>query len=94
MKICLATSKAGHDKDKVYVVLNNVSFDPLYSIEASDVYYLCDGVYKLIDKPKKKKKIHVQIIKNLPDSVNDYISGLDKLDDLSVKRILKLYSVR
>jgi len=49
----LATSKAGHDKSEVYVI---VAEDEKY-------IYLCDGRLKPLEKPKKKSRKHIQIIK-------------------------------
>lgn len=69
----LATSKAGHDKGHVYVIL-----------EVDDAYvYLVDGSIRTMDKPKKKKKKHVQIICEKHE--------LSKIDDVGIKRILKLF---
>ena len=48
----LAKSKAGHDKDTVYVI---------YKLDEAYVY-LVDGKLKTIEKPKKKKYKHIQII--------------------------------
>ena len=51
----LAASKAGHDRDKVYVI-----------IEEDDEYvYLADGRGRTADRPKKKNKRHIQIIKKI-----------------------------
>lgn len=47
-----ATSKAGHDKAQLYVIV----------AEEGDFVSLCDGRLKTIDKPKKKRKKHVQLI--------------------------------
>lgn len=47
-----ATSKAGHDKQKLYVILR---------VEAEYVY-LCDGKYKTLSAPKKKRMKHIQVI--------------------------------
>lgn len=69
----LAKSKAGHDKDHVYVI-----------IDVDETYvYLADGKIRTMDRPKKKKKKHVQIILKQYD--------LTGLDDVGVKRILKLF---
>ena len=47
-----ATSKAGHDKDRLYLVVG----------EEDDCVYLCDGRLRGVENPKKKKKKHIQII--------------------------------
>ena len=46
-------SLAGHDKDKVYVI---VGLDEQFT-------YLADGERKPLQSPKKKKKKHVQLIR-------------------------------
>lgn len=67
----LARSAAGHDEGKIYVI-----------IAEDDAYvYLVDGKVRTLDKPKKKKKKHIQIIKEKYD-----IYGID---DVGIKRILK-----
>ena len=53
-----AISLAGHDKGQIYVI-----------VKADKEYvYIADGNLRKIEKPKKKKRRHVQLIK----------SGLDK----------------
>ena len=48
----LARSKAGHDKGKVYVI-----------IDVDDTYvYLADGSVRTLGRLKKKKKKHAQVI--------------------------------
>ena len=47
-----ATSKAGHDKAKLYVI----------TAMEGDFVYLCDGRLKPVEKPKKKRLKHIQII--------------------------------
>ena len=69
----LAKSLAGHDKDKVYVI---VGLDEQYT-------YLADGERKTLQSPKKKKKKHVQLICEKYE-----LSGMD---DVAIKRILKLF---
>lgn len=70
----LAKSKAGHDKGNVYVI---------YDMDETYVY-LVDGVLKTIDRPKKKKKKHIQIISRQYD--------ISAADDVAIKRILKVYN--
>ena len=45
----LAKSRAGHDKDELYVVVGQ---DERYA-------YVCDGRYHPLDKPKRKNPKHL-----------------------------------
>ena len=69
----LAKSKAGHDNGHVYVISN---VDEAY-------VYLVDGSIRTIERPKKKKKKHIQIICEKHE--------LTDIDDVGIKRILKLF---
>ena len=84
MDLVLAMSKAGHDQGQYYVVLG----------EDADYLTLVNGETKTIAKPKRKKKIHSQIIKKIPNELVEIAEAQEILDDLSVKRILKIYSRR
>lgn len=72
----LAKSLAGHDKNKIYVIANE---DVAY-------VYLIDGNTKTFEKMKKKKKIHVQLIKKKFD--------INMKDNASVRCILEEYANR
>ena len=54
-----ATSKAGHDKDTVYIIVK----------EEPEYVYLADGKYKTAECPKKKNKKHIQVIKKKSDDI-------------------------
>lgn len=69
----LAKSLAGHDKDRVYVIIN---------VEETLVY-LADGELRTLDRLKKKKKKHVQLIRQKND--------IENADDASIKSILNNY---
>lgn len=53
-----AVSRAGHDKTALYVVVAN----------EGDFVFLCDGRYKTVEKPKKKRVKHIQIINRTIDA--------------------------
>ena len=55
----LASSKAGHDKNTVYVIIK----------EETEYVYLADGRLKTLAKPKRKNKKHIQIIKKEADDI-------------------------
>lgn len=67
----LAVSRAGHDEGRLYVI-----------IEVDDSYvYVADGRLRPMDKPKKKKKKHVQVIRDGFDTAG--------ADDALIRRKLK-----
>ncbi len=84
MDLVLAMSKAGHDKKDIYVVIR----------EDDEYCYLVNGKTKTLAKPKKKKKIHLQLIKKIPSNVLNEIKEINTLDDVAIKRILKSYNRR
>ena len=72
----LAISRAGHDKENVYVI-----------IEEDDEYvYLADGRNRTVSRPKKKNKKHIQIIKKV--QMEKPQGGYR---DLEIKRTIKMY---
>ena len=70
----LARAKAGHDIGRVYVI---TGVDEAY-------VYLSDGKLRPSDRPKKKKKKHVQIILEKHD--------LEGADDSKIRQILKTWN--
>ncbi len=72
----LATSMAGHDKDSVYVIIR----------EDGEYIYVADGKSRTVERPKRKNRKHVQLIKKkrMPKPDNDF-------DDLQIKRVIKEY---
>lgn len=72
----LVKSLAGHDKGKVYVIA---------ALDETCVY-LVDGEARTFHKMKKKKKIHVQLIRTKYD--------ISSNDDTSIQNVLKDYRIR
>jgi len=72
----LAYSLAGHDKGEVYLIIE----------ETRDYVYVADGAVRTLDRPKKKNKKHIQIIKK-------EIQGMDisSVTNEEIKHIIKLY---
>ena len=83
MDLLLAKSKAGHDKNHIYVVIG----------EEGDLVFLANGTTKKCQSPKKKKKIHIQPIRHLPPEL---LQAAEKkeMDDALVADILKLSNRR
>lgn len=81
MKGMFATSKAGHDKGKLYIIIK----------EEDEYVYLADGRLKTVDAPKKKKKKHIQIIKTIHPNINLSIEESKSISNEEVKRAIKEY---
>ena len=72
----LAVSRAGHDSTKVYVIVD----------EEDEYVYLADGHTRTVDRPKKKNKKHIQVIKKVQME-----KPADGFKDLEIKRTIKMY---
>lgn len=81
MNINLAISKSGHDKGSIYVIVK----------EEANVYYVADGKLKTVEKPKKKNKKHIQIIRKLPEEVTALFNQKEKFRNEEIKRAIKFY---
>lgn len=78
----LARSLCGHDKSELYVIVK----------EDTEYVYLCDGKYKPLEKPKRKNKKHIQVIKKFPQS--SFVQEKMKQGNLKneeIKRTIKEY---
>ena len=80
----LVSSKAGHDKNNVYVIIK----------EETEYVYLVDGKLKTTEKPKKKNKKHIQIIKICPEPDLPEKLKTGQADDADIRRVLKQYKLR
>ena len=80
----LASSKAGHDKGKVYVIIK----------EDAEYVWVTDGRLKTVSNPKKKRKKHIQIIKyfnfNNEEMQSKLLEGKE-VTDLEIMMVLKKY---
>lgn len=74
-----ATSKAGHDKGKKYIVSD---YDEQY-------VYLVNGVTRTMDHCKRKKKIHVQIQCCIDEELELKLKDNCKIIDDDIKAALE-----
>ena len=74
----LAESRAGHDCGRLYMIID---FDEKY-------VYLADDKLRCLDKLKKKKNSHVQIIKTVPEKISRALSE-GSLNDEMIRKALK-----
>lgn len=77
----LAVSKSGHDKGHLFVIVG----------EDDRYVFLADGVLKTVERPKKKNRKHVQVIKDLPRTVEHILGQNIPVENLEIKRAIKLY---
>jgi len=77
-------SKAGRDRDHLYVVVRQID---------NDYVLLGNGNTKLIKVPKKKKIKHLSILEDIDDELFSSIKACDKSTDLKIKRFLKLRGI-
>lgn len=79
----LATAKAGHDKDQLYIIIE----------ETEDCVWLADGKYRTMSHPKCKNKKHIQIQKKnspLLQEVREKLLQHKNIRDEEIKRVIKL----
>lgn len=78
----LASSKAGHDKNKIYVIIK----------EEAEYVWLSDGDIREMSHPKKKRKKHIQCIKHFFDTnLRDCLMAGDPVMNSEIKRVIKAY---
>lgn len=76
----LAISKAGHDKDHWYVVLD---------LEGN-IALLVNGENRTMDCPKKKKLKHLQPVNEVPEILGEKLQNGKTWTNEEIKRALKL----
>lgn len=76
----LAWSRAGHDTGTLYVILKT----------DEEYVYLTDGRLKPIEKPKKKKKKHVQVMRTIPQELADMSENAIKNED--IRRVIRRFA--
>ena len=81
----LAYATAGHDRNKQYVIIN----------EDEQYVWLSDGRLRPLDKPKKKKKKHIQIIKKrVQDDLYERLKNGGIIRDEELRKVIRDYNVK
>lgn len=81
----LVRSKAGHDKNRLYVVV-----DEDHKGKA-DFVMVADGKSKCISSPKRKNKKHLQIVLDMPmPEVPEHVRQKKAINE-EIKRAIKIY---
>ncbi len=79
----LATAKAGHDKDQLYIIIE----------ETQDSVWLADGKIRSQQNPKRKNKKHIQIWKKQTpelEEIGKKLIAKEMVRDEEIKRAIKL----
>lgn len=76
-------SKAGRDKRKPFIIFD---FD-------EDYLYLVDGDLRKIEKPKKKKKIHVQIVNKIDFDIKQKLDANSYILDSDIRKALMPFKI-
>ena len=74
----MACSLAGHDKDKIYIIIE----------ETYKYVWLADGDIRKADNPKRKSRKHIQVIKKVAD---EQLFANPACINETIKRAIKLY---
>lgn len=81
VKGMLARSKAGHDTGKVYVVMQ----------ADEEFVYLADGRCRTVDKQKKKRRKHIQIIYRISAILQEKMEKGEELRNEHIQKAIKDY---
>ena len=81
VKGMLARSKAGHDTGKVYGVMQ----------ADEEFVYLADGRCRTVDKQKKKRRKHIQIIYRIPAILQEKMEKGEELRNEHIQKAIKDY---
>ena len=76
----LAWSRAGHDKDKLYVIVKT----------EGEYVYLSDGKLKPLEHMKKKKIKHIQGMKKIPEELLDLTA--ETINNEQIRKALRRFS--
>jgi ribosomal protein L14E/L6E/L27E len=77
----MARSLAGHDKGEFFVILK----------EIEEYVFLADGKLRTMDKPKRKKKKHIQIIHEDGEQRRKGLIQGNDLTDSEIRKSIRCY---
>ena len=70
-----------HDKEEIFIIIN----------KEEEYVYLVDGKSRILDKPKKKKIKHIQVINQIDEELQRKLETNLILRDEDIKRAIKSY---
>ena len=77
----LVESRAGHDKGTLYIITG----------KDKDYVYLCDGQLRTVDRPKRKKRMHIAKKSAVPDQIMQKLIEQKPVSNEDIKRVIKIW---
>ena len=74
-----ARSLAGHDAGELYIVLH----------DDGTFVYLVNGKNRKLDRPKKKKKMHIQPDYHVAELIRSRIEAGQEIQDADIRKVIK-----
>lgn len=74
-----ARSLAGHDRNRLYVIIRR----------EAEYVWLVDGILRTLERPKKKKIRHIQIVHRIADPVKRALETGVPLQNEQIKQIIQ-----
>ena len=81
-----ARSKAGHDKGKTYIIIEGTR-----ETGKEDIVMVSDGELKPIEKPKRKRTKHLQIILKTDEAIWTKMTSGQEIRNEDIKRAIENY---
>ena len=78
----IVRSKAGRDKGDLFIVLR---------IE-NNYAYIANGILRKVDRPKKKKLMHLQLSGNVSEPIQKKLEAAEEVTNCEVRKALAEYS--
>lgn len=75
----LARSIAGHDQGRLYVIIR----------AEAEYVWLVDGILRTVEKPKKKKVRHIQVIHHYAEPVREALENKKPLQNEPIKQMIQ-----
>ncbi|HCC07402.1 MAG TPA: RNA-binding protein [Clostridiales bacterium] len=76
-------SKAGRDKGKILIILDT----------RDDCVYMADGKERKLEKPKEKKKKHIQITNYIDNSLLQKLENAEKINNSDIRKAIEKYMI-
>lgn len=85
MRGTFAISRAGHDIGQIYIITQ----------ESEEYVYLADGKTRTVERPKRKNKKHVQVVrKGVNEEIRNKLLNNQLIYNEEIKRVIKLQEVK